>query len=145
MSCWLRIINGLLPFDIGAPLLAKMDSRKARRMMQSMGMQMEELRDVTHVILQSPRKEIVIEGASVTAINVQGQKMYQIAGGKTTERNPRVTQQDVSTSEKPAPIVPEEDVLLVAQQANVTMDKARDTLVRCEGDLARAILTIQTG
>ncbi|MCX6642542.1 MAG: nascent polypeptide-associated complex protein [Candidatus Bathyarchaeota archaeon] len=122
-----------------------MDSRKARRMMQSMGMQMEELRDVTHVILQSPRKEIVIEGASVTAINVQGQKMYQIAGGKTTERNPRVTQQDVSTSEKSAPIVPEEDVLLVAQQANVTMDKARDTLVRCEGDLARAILMLQTG
>ena len=122
-----------------------MDSRKARRMMQSMGMQMEELRDVTHVILQSPRKEIVIEGASVTAINVQGQKMYQIAGGKTTERNPRVTQQDVSTPEKPAPIVPEEDVLLVAQQANVTMDKARDTLVRCEGDLARAILMLQTG
>jgi nascent polypeptide-associated complex subunit alpha len=119
-----------------------MDSRKARRMMQSMGMQMEELRDVTRVILQSPRREIVIEGASVTAINVQGQKMYQIAGGKATERQPQPSEQQVAA--KPAPVIPEEDVLLVSQQARVSMDKARDTLVRCEGDLAKAILMLQT-
>jgi len=114
-------------------------------MMQSMGMQVEELRDVNRIILQSPKREIIIEGASVSAINVQGQKIYQIAGGRAVERTPQSTQQTVpATIEKPAISIPEEDVLLVSQQANVSMDKARDTLIKCDGDLARAILMLQT-
>jgi len=127
--------------------LARMDSRNARRMMQRMGMQMQELSGVTRVIIQSPGKEIVIEQPMVTSIMVQGQKMYQITGGKATERAPQVvsTQGVVSAVEKPQLQIPEEDVLLVAQQAKVSMEKARETLVRCDGDLARAILMLQTG
>ena len=69
--------------------MAKFDSRNARRMMQRMGMQMQEFSSVTRVIIQSPGKEIVIEQPTVTSINVQGQKMYQITGGKATERAPQ--------------------------------------------------------
>ena len=69
--------------------MARMDSRNARRMMQRMGMQMQELSGVTRVIIQSPGKEIVIEQPTVTSINVQGQKMYQVLGGKTVERAPQ--------------------------------------------------------
>lgn len=126
--------------------MARMDSRNARRMMQRMGMQMQELGGVTRVIIQSPGKEIVIEQPTVTSINVQGQKMYQIAGGRATERVPQVvSNQGVSpVVEKPQLQVPEEDVLLVAQQAKVSMEKARETLIKCDGDLARAILMLQT-
>ena len=127
--------------------MAKMDSRNARRMMQRMGMQMQELGGVTRVIIQSPGKEIVIEQPMVTSINVQGQKMYQITGGRTTERVPQAvsTQSVAPTVEKPQLQIPEEDILLVAQQAKVSMEKARETLVKCDGDLARAIITLQTG
>jgi len=38
----------------------------------------------------------------------------------------------------------EADILLVAQQANVSMDVARKTLEDCEGDLAQAIIKLQT-
>ena len=38
-----------------------------------------------------------------------------------------------------------EDVLLVAQQANVSVDRARAALEDAEGDLARAILMLSTG
>ncbi len=113
-----------------------------------MGMQMNELSGVTRVIIQSPGKEIVIEQPTVTSINVQGQKMYQVLGGKTVERAPQAAIAQGAASaitEKPAVQVPEEDVLLVAQQAKVSMDKARETLVKCDGDLARAILMLQTG
>jgi len=112
-----------------------------------MGMQMQELGGVTRVIIQSPGKEIVIEQPMVTSINVQGQKMYQITGGRTTERVPQAvsTQSVAPTVEKPQLQIPEEDVLLVAQQAKVSMEKARETLVKCDGDLARAIITLQTG
>ncbi len=121
--------------------MARIDSRKARRMMKQMGMQMDELGDVKRVILQSPTREIVIEGPMVTAINVQGQKMYQIAGGKVTERAPQAAQAPVE--ERKQVEVPEEDVLLVSQQANVSMEKARATLIQAEGDLAKAILMLQ--
>jgi nascent polypeptide-associated complex subunit alpha len=115
-------------------------------MMQRMGMQMQELSGVTRVIIQSPSKELVIEQPTVTSINVQGQKMYQILGGKTVERSPQTSTFTgvAPVVEKPTVQIPEEDVLLVAQQAKVSMEKARDTLAKCNGDLARAILMLQT-
>jgi nascent polypeptide-associated complex subunit alpha len=114
--------------------LSRMNSRRARRMMKQMGLKMDELGDIERVILQGQRREIVIEGPTVTAINMQGQRMYQIAGGKATEK----------TREKTLEI-PEEDVLLVAQQTGVNMERAKAALEDVEGDLARAILMLTTG
>jgi nascent polypeptide-associated complex subunit alpha len=105
-------------------------------MMKQMGLKMDELKGFSKVILKSPTKEIVIEGASITSINIQGQKMYQITGGKETVQE--------SQSEEKSIEIPEEDILLVAQQAGVSMEKARATLEQVEGDLARAILILQT-
>ncbi len=103
-------------------------------MMKQMGMKMDELGDIETVILKGPKREIVIEGAAVTSINMQGQKMYQITGGTVTE-----TKKELELD------IPEEDVLLVAQQANVSVDRARAALEDAEGDLARAILMLSTG
>lgn len=114
--------------------MAKVNSRRARRMMKQMGMKMDELSDIETVILQGPKREIVIEGAAVTSINMQGQDMYQIMGGRATE-----------TKKEPELDIPEEDVLLVAQQANVSVERARAALEDAEGDLARAILRLSTG
>ncbi len=121
--------------------MARMDSRRARRMMKQMGMKMDEVGDVHTVILQGKNREIVIEGPTVTSINVQGQKMYQIAGGRETERKP---QTEAEPAEEEPLEIPEEDVLLVAQQANVGMEKARAALEQSGGDLAQAILMLQT-
>jgi nascent polypeptide-associated complex subunit alpha len=110
-------------------------------MMKQMGMKMDELKDFNTVILRGPRKEIVIEGPMITSINVQGQKMYQITGGRETVGKPS---DDIIKEEKTLEI-PEEDVLLVAQQAGVSIEKARATLESVEGDLARAIIMLQTG
>jgi nascent polypeptide-associated complex subunit alpha len=118
-----------------------MDSRRARRMMKQMGMKMDELGDIKRIILQGKDREIVIEGAAVTSINVQGQKMYQIAGGKETERKP---QAEAAPTEEASLEILEEDILLVAQQANVGMEKARAALEQSGGDLAQAILMLQT-
>ena len=119
-----------------------MDSRRARRMMKQMGMKMDELGDIQRVILQSPTREIVIEGPAVTSMNVQGQKMYSIVGGKETTRKPSAQAEQPPEEEKIE--IPEEDVLLVAQQANVTLERARVALEESNGDLAQAILMLQT-
>ena len=125
--------------------MTRMDSRKARRKMKQMGMDMNEISDVRRVIIQGDNKEIVIEGPQVTSINVQGIKMYQVAGGKETERKP---QTGVATEAVPVEeaqlVIPEEDILLVAQQANVSIEKARAALEANDGDLAQAIIKLQT-
>jgi len=125
--------------------LTRMDSRRARRMMKQMGMNMNELDFVKRVILQGDKKEIVIEGAQVTSINVQGTKMYQVAGGTETERKPQTgAATEAAPVEEAQLVIPEEDILLVAQQANVSIDKARAALEANDGDLAQAIIKLQT-
>ena len=114
--------------------MSRIDSRRARRMMKQMGLKMGELSDIERVILQGPSREIVIEGPAVTVIDMKGQRMYQVAGGRVTEK-----------AVEKALVIPEEDVLLVAQQAGVSMDRARAALEGAEGDLARAILMLTTG
>lgn len=125
--------------------MTRTNSRRARRMMKQMGMNMNELSDIKRVILQGDDKEIVIEGPSVTSINVQGTKMYQVAGGRETERKIQASGvvEEAPVEEKPL-VLPEEDILLVAQQANVSMDKARAALENSDGDLAQAIIKLQT-
>jgi nascent polypeptide-associated complex subunit alpha len=110
-------------------------------MMKQMGMNMNELGDIKRVILQGEKREIIIEGPQVTSINVQGTKMYQIAGGHEIEGKPSSS---VNVEEEAPLKIPEEDILLVAQQANVSIDKARRALEESEGDLAQAIIKLQT-
>jgi nascent polypeptide-associated complex subunit alpha len=114
-------------------------------MMKQMGMNMNELGDIKRVILQGDTKEIVIEGPQVTSINVQGTKMYQVAGGKETERKPQTgAATEAAPAEEEKLVIPEEDILLVAQQANVSVDRARVALEENDGDLAQAIIKLQT-
>lgn len=114
--------------------MARIDSRKARRMMAQMGLKMDELGDIKRVILQGDEREIIIEQPLVTVIDLKGQRMYQVAGGSVTERRLRGE-----------PSIPEEDILLVAEQAGVSEEMARRALIESEGDLARAILSLKKG
>jgi nascent polypeptide-associated complex subunit alpha len=103
-------------------------------MMQKMGMKMDEVPDVTAVIIKTASKDIMIEEPSVTAINVQGQTMYQIAGGRVSETQPqRLAQTGTSDT----------DVQLVAQQTGKSLEESRKALVEAGGDLAKAILSLK--
>ena len=68
--------------------MARMDSRRARRMMKQMGMKMDELGDVHTVILQGKNREIVIEGPAVTSINVRGRGASGDTRGGHTSGSP---------------------------------------------------------
>jgi nascent polypeptide-associated complex subunit alpha len=104
------------------------------RMMQKMGMKMDEIPDVSAVIIRTASKEIVIDEPSVTAINVQGQTMYQIAGGRVSE-----TQAQPTVQYSPS----DADVQLVAQQTGKSMEESRKALLQAGGDLAKAILALK--
>jgi len=109
--------------------------RDTARMMQKMGVKMDELPDVTQVIIKTPSKEIVIDTPTVTMVTVQGEAMYQIAGGEVSESQPQTV-----TSVN---VLPEADVQLVAQQTGKSIDESRKALTEAGGDLARAILILK--
>ena len=102
-------------------------------MMQKMGMKVDEIANVTQVIIKTESKDITIEEPSVTLVTIQGQAMYQIAGGRVSE----VTPQAVPTATR------EEDAELVAQQTGRSLDDAKKALLEAGGDLAKAILILK--
>jgi nascent polypeptide-associated complex subunit alpha len=113
-----------------------MNPREAKRMMQRMGMNMDAVQDVEQVIIRTSSKDIIIEQPEVAILQVQGQKMFQVVGGKVTEK--------LSERKAPALAVSEEDVKLVADQTGKSIEEARKALEECEGDLAKAILLLQS-
>jgi len=106
------------------------------RMMQKMGMKVDEVANVSQVIIKTDSKDIMIEGPTVTLVTVQGQAMYQIAGGQISEIQPQQA--------TPAPqAVQEGDVQLVAQQTGKSAEEARNALLEAGGDLAKAIILLK--
>lgn len=108
----------------------KMNPREANRMMQKMGMQVQQLDEVTRVIMETPNKRIIIDGPEVATVTVQGQTIYQVGGGSVREE---------STSAQTSV----EDANLVASQAGVTQEEAAEALRQSGGDLAQAIVLLK--
>jgi nascent polypeptide-associated complex subunit alpha len=118
----------------------RMNPREQKRMMQRMGMNMDTVSDVQQVIIRTNTKDIVIDEPEVAILEVQGQKMYQIIGGQVSEQAPSKRQGAVATQ----PSFSEEDVRLVADQTGKSLEKAKKALDECQGDLAKAILLLQS-
>ncbi len=98
-----------------------------------MGMSMDAIPDVEQVVIKTSGKEITIEEPEVAVLEVQGQRIYQVTGGKITEK---ALERELA--------IPEEDVRLVADQTGKSLEEARKALEECEGDLAKAILLLQS-
>lgn len=111
----------------------RVSPREARRMMKRMGLSMDAMPDVEQVVIKTSSKEITIEEPEVAIMEMQGQRIFQVTGGKITEK----------TAERKL-VIPEEDVRLVADQTGKSSEEARKALEECEGDLAKAILTLQS-
>ena len=119
----------------------RMNPREQRRMMQRMGMNMDSVPEVQQVIIRTATKDIVIDEPEVAILQVQGQKMYQVIGGSVSEQAPSA-RTAVGTPAKAS--FSDEDVQLVADQTGKSLEKAKEALQECGGDLAKAILLLQS-
>jgi nascent polypeptide-associated complex subunit alpha len=104
-------------------------------MMQRMGMSMDSIPEVNQVIVKTATKDIVIDGPEVAILNMQGQRIYQVMGGAVSEK--------VVVVEKKLAIA-DEDVQLVAGQTGKSVEDSRKALEESGGDLAKAILLLQS-
>ncbi|MGY5146988.1 MAG: nascent polypeptide-associated complex protein [Candidatus Nitrosopumilus sp. bin_7KS] len=108
-------------------------NREMRRMMDKMGLDMNELSNVQEVIIKTDKKEIIISKPAVTEMKAKDNSIFTVTADSYEERELEV------------PIYSEEDIQLVSQQAGVDEEKAKNALEEAEGDLARAILLLTTG
>jgi nascent polypeptide-associated complex subunit alpha len=107
----------------------KMDNRNARRMMDKMGINMKEIPNVQEVIIKTADKELHITGASVSEVNAQGNRIFQVVG-------------EVEEVEVEKKSFSDEDILLVQQQTGASREKAAAALEQSDGEVARAILKL---
>ena len=103
--------------------------REMEKMMRKLGMNVESI-DAVEVIIKCDTKELIIRNPVVQKIRIQGIESFQIQG---------------EVEEKPLLAIKDEDVELVAQQANVSMEEARKALEECDGDIAEAIMRLRGG
>ena len=107
-------------------------NRQMRRMMDKMGVDMEEIPNVQEVIIKTDKKEIIIAKPTVTEMKAQDNSIFQVVAESFEEKELEVQ------------IFSDEDISLVCQQANVDEEKAKNALAEADGDLARAILLLTT-
>ncbi len=113
--------------------MRRMTPRRARRFMERMGVKVKEVPNVQEVTIKTDSRELIIKDPEVTIMEVRGQKTFQIVGGSITEKTLEVEGE-----------IPDEDVQLVANQTGKTLDEAREALKETGGDLAKAILLLQS-
>jgi len=99
--------------------------KKMQKMMQQMGIKQQEI-PAREVIIKCEDKDLVIRDPQVLKVNMMGQEVLQVSG---------------SIEELSG--IKEEDVKTVAEQANVSEEKAREVLEKNNGDLATSILELK--
>jgi nascent polypeptide-associated complex subunit alpha len=104
----------------------KINPRQMERMMKQMGMHMSHI-DAEEVIIKTSDKEIIISNPEVSKINVMGQETFQITG---------------EISERSREEISEEDAEMVAEQAGVSLEEAKEMLEKTK-DIAEAIVRLK--
>jgi nascent polypeptide-associated complex subunit alpha len=125
-------------------------SRQMRRRMQQQGVEMDQI-NATRVIIEGVEKTLIIDQPEVVLMKQMGQEIYQIIG-EAQEYSPGDfligEKDDVETTElveesETKPIITENDIMLVAAQANVNKEEANVALIDSKGDIAKAILFLK--
>jgi len=102
--------------------------KKMKQMMKQMGINIEEIEGVEEVTIRTKDREIFFLDASVTVMDAQGNRSYQVVG-TAQERGREVS-------------IPDGDVELVVAQTGCSPDEARAALKEAKGDLAEAIVRL---
>ncbi len=129
---------------------AQFGSRQMRRKMQQQGVEMDQI-DATRVIIEGTEKTLVLEQPEVILMKQAGQEIYQIIGEAEERSSDDITimsDEEVEDGEVLESIeiksaVTENDIMLVATQANVDKKEAESVLNECNGDIAKAILFLK--
>ncbi len=118
-----------------------MNPRQVKQAMRKLGIETEDLEDVQEVVIRTKSKQYVITEASVTIMQAQGQKTYQITG--ETEILPLSQAPVAAKAGTPVPpFIPEDDIKLVMSQTGASREKVIEALRAVDGQPAEAIIKL---
>jgi nascent polypeptide-associated complex subunit alpha len=118
-----------------------MSPKKMKGMLKNMGINIDELENVSEVVIRMPDREIVISNPSVAIMDSHGTRSYQISG-EESERVASSCSQEAA--EEPPIEILDSDVQLVAAQTGAGLPEARTALQEAKGDLAAAIIKLSS-
>ena len=107
-------------------------NREMRRMLDKMGLEMKDLGNIEEVVIKTETKELYLLKPQVVEMNGKDSTIFQVVAT------------DIEEKQRDVPVLKEEDITLVMQQANVTREKAIQALIDAKGDMAQAILNLTT-
>jgi len=107
-------------------------NREMRRMLDKMGLEMKDLGNIEEVIIKTETKELYLLKPQVVEMKGKDSTIFQVVAT------------DIEEKQRDVPVLKEEDIILVMQQANVTREKAIQALIDANGDMAQAILNLTT-
>ena len=113
--------------------------RELKRMLKRMGINVKELKNVNRITLETNEKVFIIEDPQVLMFDSGKQKIFQIIANRIIEETAPME----SKKEALEISLSDEDIKFVAEQAGVSLEKAREALIKTKGDLAEAILLLR--
>ena len=102
-----------------------MDPRLVKQAMKKMGMKQEDI-PATEVIIKTAEKDYIIHNPQVQKVVMMGQESFQISGQ---------IEEYIS--------IKKEDIQTVMDQASCSEKEASQALKKADGDLAKAIMSLQ--
>lgn len=110
-------------------MIPGVNPRQLKQMMKQMGMSQEDI-ESTQVLIKTNDKVYVFENPNVQKVTMQGQVTFQITGDFHEQET--ITKLEIS----------QDDIAMVADQASVSKDVAKDALEKSNGNIAQAIINL---
>jgi len=104
-----------------------LDSRKMQQMMKQMGIDIDEL-DAEEVIIRTSEEELVFTNPDVQRMDAQGQETYNIVGSPESRDAGEGSAELEAGDDEGDEGIPQEDIEMVADEAGVSQDEAREAL-----------------
>lgn len=103
-----------------------MDPRLVKQAMKKMGMKQDDIPAI-EVIIKTSDKQIIIRNPNVQKVTMMGEESFQITGDYEETSN-----------------ISDEDIQTVMDQTSCSKEEAKKALEKTQGDLAQAILNLQS-
>ena len=116
------------------PGVGGINPKQMAAMMRQMGIKTTEIDAEKVVVFKADGSQLVVSPASVQLIEMQGTKQLQVAGSFSDGESSGKSN-DESTAD--------DDAKMVAQQASVSLEKAKEALAKSNGDIAEAIMLLE--
>ena len=108
-----------------------MNPREMQKAMKRLGIKQEEI-EAEIVIIKAADRDFIIRNPKVSRVNMMGQETFQISG-------------EIEEAEKSAKAeINEEDITTVMDQANCSREDAASALEEANGNIAKAIMNLQS-